>query len=64
MFKDFIISSAIVLLSKAVKAKPNSKLAKLIQDEKLKKTILDVAQYYAFLEAQLEEEEGEENGKD
>ena len=57
MFKDFIISTAITLLAKALEAKPQSKLRKLLTDEKLKKTILDVAKYYAFLEAQLEEEE-------
>ena len=60
MFKDFIITSAIAILGKAIKAKPHTKLAKFLQDEKLKKTVHDVYMYYVQLEMDLDESEDDE----
>ena len=56
MFKDFIISTAVTLLAKAIQAKPNSKLAKILLDERLKKTIKDVSVYYIQLEMMADDE--------
>jgi hypothetical protein len=56
--KDFIIEMAVVILAKAIKAKPESKIAKLLSNEKLKKTVQDVYGYYVMLEMESEEDEG------
>ena len=59
MFKDFIISTAITILAKAIQSKPNSKVAKILLDERVKNTIRDVSAYYIQLEMMAEEEEEE-----
>jgi len=55
--KDFIINMAVSILAEAVKAKPDSKIAKFLLNDKLKNTIKDVAAYYVQLEMMAEKEE-------
>lgn len=55
--KDFIINMAVSILAEAIKAKPDSKVARFLTNDKLKNTIKDVAAYYVQLEMMSEKEE-------
>ena len=60
--KEFIIEMAVTILAKAIKAKPESKLARILLDDKVKNTVQDLYKYYLMIELQTEEtEETEEN---
>jgi hypothetical protein len=50
MILNFIIPTAISILGKALKAKPDSKLAKILLDEKVRNTVQDIYAYYVLLE--------------